>query len=100
MSYLRLLRQSRTDRNESRQSEAERDLSAPRHRNDDGAAELPNRGGDALRLTAAGYRPKVSFFGRIIWQRPDTGFYVSEEMALHLLDTKSVRDKSGANAGR
>ena len=37
------------------------------------------------RLLAAGWNPKVRL-GKTIWERPDNGFYVSEEMALHLLD--------------
>jgi hypothetical protein len=37
------------------------------------------------RLVAAGWKPKVSFGGKVIWQRPDNGFYYSEEAALCLL---------------
>ncbi len=55
---------------------------------------------NARRLLGAGWKPKVSFFEQVIWERPDTGFYVSEEMALHLLDAKNVRSKSGANDRR
>ena len=36
------------------------------------------------RLLAAGFKPKERG-GLTIWERPDTGFYVSQEMALHLL---------------
>lgn len=46
---------------------------------------------EVCRLEAAGFRPKVSFFERVIWQRPDTGFYVSEQMALHLLNRDGVK---------
>ncbi len=99
MSYLRLLRQSRARRNEPRSREAG-DLSTFRRQDDECSVMLPVRGVDAQRLTTAGYRPKVSFFERVIWERPDTGFYVSEEMALHLLDAKNIQDKSGANARR
>jgi hypothetical protein len=35
-----------------------------------------------------GYEPKLSFERRVIWERPDTRLYYSEEAALHLLDTK------------
>ncbi len=99
MSYLRLLRQSRARRNEPRSRETG-DLSTFRRQDDECSVMLPVRSVDAQRLTTAGYRPKVSFFERVIWERPDTGFYVSEEMALHLLDAKNIQDKSGANARR
>jgi hypothetical protein len=55
---------------------------------------------DHQRLEEAGYRPKISFGERVIWERPDTGLYVSEEMTLHLLGTKNIRNKSGADARR
>jgi hypothetical protein len=42
--------------------------------------------GSTRRLLEAGWKPKVSFGQRVIWERPDTGFWVSEEMALHLLN--------------
>ena len=41
---------------------------------------------DARKLSEAGWEPKVSFGGVVIWEGPDTGYYVSEEMALCLLD--------------
>jgi len=31
--------------------------------------------------------------GKIIWERPDTGFWVSQEMALHLLERKSAEER-------
>jgi hypothetical protein len=100
MSYLKLLRQSQARRNEPRSREVGRDLSTFRRQDDECSVMLPVPCADAQRLTTAGYRPKVSFFERVIWERPDTGFYVSEEMALHLLDAKNIQDKSGANARR
>jgi hypothetical protein len=50
------------------------------------------------KLEAAGFKPKERC-GKVIWQRPDKGFYVSQEAALHFLDTGmvNVRHKSGAN---
>ena len=31
--------------------------------------------------------------GKIIWERPETGFCVSQEMALHLLESKSAEER-------
>ena len=45
------------------------------------ALESPN----GRRLVGAGWKPKVSFGGKVIWQRPDNGFYYSDEAALCLL---------------
>ncbi len=41
---------------------------------------------NACRLSEAGWKPKKSFGGVVIWERPDNGFYVSEEIALRMLD--------------
>jgi hypothetical protein len=46
---------------------------------------------NARRLLEAGWKPKVSFGGKVIWERPDTGFWVSEQMALHLLENKGTK---------
>ncbi len=53
------------------------------------------------KLLAAGWQPKERC-GKTIWQRPDDGFYVSQEAALHFLGPGivSTRDKSGAEAER
>ncbi len=50
------------------------------------------------KLEAAGFKPKERC-GKIIWQRLDNGFYVSQEAALHFLDSGivSAGDRSGAN---
>ncbi len=48
---------------------------------------------DARKLSRAGWKPKVSFGGVVIWERPVTGFYVSEEMALCLLDRWTRSDE-------
>ena len=49
--------------------------------------ESPN----ARRLLDADWKPKVSFGGKVIWERPDNGFYCSEESALHFLKNKSMK---------
>jgi hypothetical protein len=49
-------------------------------------AAKPASSADHQRLEEAGYRPKISFGERVIWERPDTGFWVSQEMALQLLE--------------
>jgi hypothetical protein len=101
MSYLDLLRRSKARRRESsRGDEAKQDLSKFQHEEAGAHAVLPAPSADYQRLEAAGYKPKISLRGRVIWERPDSGFYYSEEMALHLLDAKNIRDKSGANARR
>ncbi len=48
-------------------------------------------------LLEAGWKPKVRL-GRTIWRRPDNGFWVSQEMALHMLNEWNVRDQNGAEA--
>lgn len=40
-------------------------------------------GGYGTQLLSAAWKPEDSF-GMRIWERPDTGFYVSEEMAPHI----------------
>lgn len=100
--YLELLRTSRVDREphgESHEQEVEEEL-ASRRREAVEPTMIPFPGKDALQLTAAGYRSKVSFSGRVIWQRPDTGFWFSEEMALCLLERHNAMNKSGAAEGR
>jgi len=52
---------------------------------------------DARKLSRAGWEPKVSFGGVVIWEGPDTGYYVSEEMALCLLDRWTRRDEKRGN---
>jgi hypothetical protein len=56
-------------------------------------------GPEARRLVASGWKPKVRF-GKTIWQRPDTGFWVSEEMALHLLDGTQGSEQERGKTGR
>ncbi len=50
------------------------------------AEALAHESANGCRLVAAGWKPKVSFGGKVIWQRPDNGFYCSEEAALCLLN--------------
>jgi hypothetical protein len=49
------------------------------------AEALAAESANGRRLVAAGWKPKVSFGGKVIWQRPDNGFYYSEEAALCLM---------------
>ncbi len=101
MSYLELLRRSKARRRGSgHRDEAKQDSPESRCEEAGILTALPVSGADRRRLEAAGYKPKLSFGKRVIWERPDTGFYVSQEMALRLLDTKNIRNKSGANARR
>ena len=48
-------------------------------------------GPEGRKLEAAGFEPKERG-GKIIWQRPDTGFWVAQEMALHLLEKQSTEE--------
>ena len=49
------------------------------------------------KLEEAGFKPKERC-GKTIWQRPDNGFYVSEEIALYCLNSgiANTGHKSGA----
>jgi hypothetical protein len=88
MSYLQLARRSRARREEfgSRPaSEAVTDMKAIQQN------RPINLDPEGRKLEAAGFEPKERG-GKIIWQRPDTGFWVSQEMALHLLESKSMEE--------
>jgi hypothetical protein len=88
MSYLQLARRSRArwEEFESRPaSEAVTDMQAIRQNR---PIHLDPEG---RKLEAAGFEPKERG-GKTIWQRPDTGFWVSQEMALHLLESKSMEE--------
>jgi len=101
VSYLELLRRSKARRRESsNRDEAKQDLPESRCEVDRAPAGLPVLSADHQCLKEAGFKPKISFGEKIIWERPDTGFYVSQEMALHLLDTKNIPNTSGANVRR
>ena len=58
-------------------------------------------GEEERRLIDVGWKPKERG-GEIIWKRPDNGFYVSQEVAIHFLDAGIVNigHKSGANGRR
>ena len=87
MSYLELLRRSKARRRKSSHGdEAQQEAPRPRGEGIEAPAAKPVSSADHRHLEEAGYRPKISFGGRVIWERPDTGFWVSEEMALHLLE--------------
>ncbi len=49
---------------------------------------------NARRLLVAEWKPKVSFGGRVIWERPDDGFYRSEEAAICLLERIGNADRA------
>jgi hypothetical protein len=53
-------------------------------------------GEEERRLIAAGWKPKERC-GKIIWERPDDGFYVSQEAAIHFLDVgiANISTKAG-----
>jgi hypothetical protein len=61
----------------------------------DQSADLTKPENDNARhLLEAGWKSQVGFGGKVIWERPDTGFYVSEQMALHLLKNKGTKGDS------
>ena len=63
---------------------------------DDGESPTPLSGDrEARKLVAAGWKPKIRL-GKTIWQRPDTGFWVSQEMALHLMESKCAKEDQRA----
>lgn len=86
--YLDLLRASRA-RTRPHCEANEQDLSVSRRQDDGSPAELPLTDDGARRLEAAGWNHKRRG-GLTIWERPDTGFWVSQEMALHLLENKGM----------
>ncbi len=49
---------------------------------------------NARRLLEAGWTPKVSFGWRVIWERPDTGFYYSEETAICVPELRKTRTEN------
>ena len=56
---------------------------------------------EARKLLSAGWKPKER--GElVIWANPETGFYYSQEVALHFLESgiPNIRHKSGANGRR
>ena len=59
-------------------------------------ADLQATGPQACRLLAADWKPKERC-GKIIWQRPDNGFYYSKEVSLHLLNQKEHTGQERGN---
>ena len=53
---------------------------------------------NARRLLKAGWKPKVSFGGRVIWERPDDGFYRSEDAAICLLELTESAGRARARS--
>ena len=51
------------------------------------AGAVSSSGEDELRLIVAGWEPKERC-GLIIWASPETGFYCSQEVALHRLEAR------------
>lgn len=49
-------------------------------------------GPEDRKLQSAGFELKERA-GKIVWERPDTGFWESQEMALHLLERKSAGER-------
>lgn len=87
MNYLKLLRDCKTRRQEPIHSgEVRPDLPESQCEEGEALPVIPVSSADHQRLKEAGYTPKISFGERVIWQRPDTGFWVSQDMALHLLE--------------
>jgi hypothetical protein len=48
-------------------------------------------GPEGRKLQSVGFEPKESG-GKIVWERPNMGFWVSQEMALHPLESKSAEE--------
>ncbi len=50
------------------------------------------------RLLKAGWKPKISFGEKMIWERPENGFYYSEEAAICVLElTRSANRPETSN---
>lgn len=53
---------------------------------------------NARRLLKVGWKPKVSFGEKVIWERPENGFYYSEEAAICVLElVQSARQPEASN---
>ena len=99
MRYLKLLRDSKTRPRESiHRHEVQQNAPEPQCEEAGALGAKLVSSADHQRLEKAGYRPKISFGGRVIWERPDTGFWVSQEMALHLLEkSKECEQRAWSN---
>ena len=87
-SYLEIARQVRARRNEPGLRPASETLTDIQFAQQSRPIHLDPEG---RRLEAAGFEPKERG-GKIIWQRPDTGFWVSQEMALHFLERGMIEE--------
>jgi hypothetical protein len=94
VSYLELLRRSKARRRKSsHRDEAKQELPESRCEEAAAPAVFPVSSADHRRLEATGFKPKVSFGGKVIWERPDTGFWLSQEMALHFLERGTIEEE-------
>ena len=59
-------------------------------------ADLQATGPQARKLLTASWKPKERC-GKIIWQRPNNGFYYSKEVGLHLLNQKEHTGQERGN---
>lgn len=84
--YLELARRNRARRERSESQSTDEAATDPQAAQQTRPIHLDSEGRE---LEAAGFEPKERC-GKIIWQRPDTGFWVSQEMALHILKNKNV----------
>lgn len=80
---------------EARKQELE--SSRPESEESDGAVSPSLESPITRGLLDAGWTPKVSFGGKVIWERPDNGFYCPKELALHFVERsdESPRGLSG-----
>lgn len=69
---------------DARQQELE--SAAPDPAEPDGAVSPSPESPNARRLLEAGWKPKASFGEKVIWERPNNGFYCSEESALYFME--------------
>ena len=90
--YLEVARRIRARREESRYRPAGEAVTDKQTIRQNRSIHLDPEG---RKLEAAGFEPKERG-GKIIWQRPDKSFWVSQEMALHLLESKSIEEDQRA----
>ena len=94
--YLELVRAAREARNASAEQTSGNHRTEADRRNQ-GPTDVMATDERTGKLLDAGWKPKQRL-GKTIWCRPDNGFWVSQEMAMHMLDEWNVRDKNGAQA--
>ena len=89
--YLDLARRIRAARERSEESKSWLASEAATNVRSRHQPEVVHLTSDGRKLKAAGFKPKARG-GKIIWQRPDTGFWVSQEMASHLLERRGIEE--------